>query len=536
MKRKALCLLLALLFITAGCGKKSDAKVGEVKLSDASLQSDFVCQDNARVFYEVFVGSFSDSDGDGIGDIRGVINRMDYLNDGDPNSGKSLGVEGIWLTPVFLSPSYHKYDVQDYYQIDPAFGTEDDLLELAELCHARNVKLILDLPINHTSRRNAWFSSFVVAHRQQDPSDPYYDFYSWYGSGSEQPAGRRFLPVTGTEDCYECNFSDDMPELNFDNEAVRQAVLDVAKYYLALGVDGFRFDAAKYVYLGDHSASVDFWKWYLNELRAVDPELYTVGEVWDADGITDLYYPAMNCFCFTTSQASGLIAEAAGGNGVKRYTAYVESYLKQIRSLRGDAMYVPFIANHDTDRAAGYLSAEDGSMQLAANLYLLGPGSPFLYYGEEIGMTGSRGGASTDANRRLAMVWGDGDTVKDPEGTTYSQSGRLQTGAIAQTEDEESLYTYYKKLLMIRHANPEIARGEYSALSLDGTKLGGFTASWQGSTVCVIHNTTKSEITVDLSGYTGEQFRTLSAAIGRNGASLDGTTLTIGAQTSVVLR
>ena len=96
-------------------------------------------QDNNRVFYEIFVGSFSDSDGDGTGDLRGIINRMDYLNDGDPASGNSLGIEGIWLTPIFLSPSYHKYDVTDYYQIDPAFGTEEDLKELIALCHERDV-------------------------------------------------------------------------------------------------------------------------------------------------------------------------------------------------------------------------------------------------------------------------------------------------------------------------------------------------------------------------------------------------------------
>ena len=114
--------------------------------------------DNARVFYEIFVGSFSDSDGDGIGDLRGIIKRMDYLNDGDPASGLSLGVEGVWLTPIFASPSYHKYDVTDYRTIDPAFGTMDDLRELIALCHERGVKLILDLPVNHTGSLNAGFA------------------------------------------------------------------------------------------------------------------------------------------------------------------------------------------------------------------------------------------------------------------------------------------------------------------------------------------------------------------------------------------
>ena len=122
MKRIFVLLLsLALLFGCCAAGEGLDA------------------ENNHRVFYEIFVGSFSDSDGDGTGDLRGIINRMDYLNDGDPASGKSLGIEGIWLTPIFLSPSYHKYDVTDYYRIDPAFGTLDDLKELAALCHERDV-------------------------------------------------------------------------------------------------------------------------------------------------------------------------------------------------------------------------------------------------------------------------------------------------------------------------------------------------------------------------------------------------------------
>ena len=136
-------------------------------------------EDNARVFYEIFVGSFSDSNGDGIGDLRGIINRMDYLNDGDDTSGKSLGIEGIWLTPIYDSYSYHKYDINDFYTVDPDFGTLEDLKELAELCHQRNVKLILDLPINHTSRTHPWFNSFVQAHRSGATDDPYYNFYTF---------------------------------------------------------------------------------------------------------------------------------------------------------------------------------------------------------------------------------------------------------------------------------------------------------------------------------------------------------------------
>ena len=507
----------------------------EAALQDDVLKTDFVCEDNYRVFYEIFVGSFSDSDGDGIGDLRGIINRMDYLNDGDPNSGKSLGVEGLWLTPIFTSPSYHKYDVMDYYEIDPQFGTMEDLKELLDLCHERNVKVILDLVINHTSRRCKWFSEFVMARRQEDTASPYYDFYSSCSQNEAYPAGRAWEKIAGTDICYECNFSTDMPELNYDNEGVRQAVLDVAKFYLDMGVDGFRFDAAKYVFLGDNPTSATFWEWYMDELRKIKPDVYAVAEVWDADGVTDAYYPAMNCFNFTLSSSGGMLAETANKRDVNRLTGYVDGYIKNVRSLREDAMIVQFISNHDMDRAAGFLTEASGAMKVAANLYLLSSGSPFIYYGEELGMKGSRGGANTDANRRLAMVWGDGDTVKDPEGTTYKASSQITATAADQKADPDSLYSYYKKLIMLRNANPEIARGEYKALDLTNTKAGGFAATWEGKTVYVLHNTTTDNLMIDLSQVSGDAL-TVTAVIGANTAEIHGSFLSLGGQTSVILR
>ena len=506
---------------------------GEYTITDPMLLGSSPAPDNARVFYEIFVGSFSDSNGDGVGDLRGIINRFDYLNDGDPDSGKSLGIEGIWLTPIYASPSYHKYDVRNYYEIDEKFGTQADLDELIALCHERGVKLILDLPINHTARSNPWFAYFTTAHKNEDPSDPYYDFYSYYTRGEKAPSGRTFTALSGTNIYYECNFSGDMPELNFNSPAVREELLKVARYYLERGVDGFRFDAAKYVYFGDHDASVAFWKEYMDALRADYPDMYAVAEVWDGDGITDRYYPAMNCFNFTTSQGEGLYAFVAKAGNAGKLTGYVESYLKGIANTNPDAMIVPFIANHDTDRAAGYLTPDSGNMQMAANLYILGPGSPFLYYGEELGMRGSRGSANTDANRRLAMVWNDGDTVKHPTGTTYPATSQITNGVKEQLPDGNSLYNYYKKLIMIRKANPAIARGEYRSVSVKNSNVGGFTSTYEGKTVLVLHNTTKTEQTIDVSQF--GNFTELRAFIGLNEASLSGTTLTLGGQTSVVL-
>lgn len=541
MKRFTALFLTAVLAlgVFAACGKPvtpPEPEGAELKLTEQSY-SDYKTDDNNRVFYEIFVGSFSDADGDGTGDLKGILNRLDYLNDGDPASGKSLGVEGLWLTPIFQSPSYHKYDVTDYYTVDPAFGTQEDLTNLLEACHKRNVKVILDLVLNHTGRNNEWFKAFCDAHKNGKADDPYYDFYTWRSVDDPNPAGRTFQVIPGSREYYECNFSGDMPELNFDNDAVKQAVLDVAKYYIDLGVDGFRFDAAKYVFFGDHAKSEAFWEWYLNELRTYKPDIYTIAEVWDGDGITDLYYPAVDCFDFTVSQAEGLISTTANRGDVNKFTAYVDKYDEHVRALRADAAFHPFITNHDMDRAAGFLTVASGCMKAAANLYLLCPGSPFLYYGEELGLRGSRGGANTDANRRLAMPWGDGDNVKDPVGSTYDKSNQIETTALGQAADENSLFSYYKRLIQIRVNNPEIARGDYEALKFKDTKAGGFLSTWQGNTVCVLHNTAQKEVTLDLSTATNLTFTTLAAVIGTdNTASLNGSTVTIGAQTSVVLR
>ena len=486
---------------------------------------------NARVYYQIFVGSFSDSNGDGLGDLRGIINRFDYLNDGDPNSGMSLGIEGIWLSPIFTSPTYHKYDCNDYYEIDPKFGTMEDLKELVELCHGRGVQIILDLVVNHTSTRHVWFQKFLTAHQNYDDSDPYYDFYTW-GTGS-QP-GRSFHKLGNTSHFYEGNFSNEMPELNYDNPNVRQAMVDVAKFYLDLGVDGFRFDAAKYIYYGEAERNTDFWDWYMAELRSIKPDVYSVAEVWDGDGVTIPYNSSTNCFNFTMSQVGGQIAQTAANGDPGVMARYIESYLQQIRAQRSDAMLCSFIANHDMDRTAGFLPISNGRAFVGANLNILTPGSPFIYYGEEIGLRGSRGGANTDANRRLAMLWGDGDTVKDPIGADYDSAGR--NGTVAdQLPNGKSLYNHYKKLIAIRQANPEIAYGEFKALELEGTKAGGFLSTWQGKTVCVLHNTSTAETQIDLSQIPGFSFESFTA-VGLGSAKIEGTILTLDGQTSVVLR
>lgn len=542
---------MVMVMMTA-CGKTKPVaeETDEYIVKDVSFDGlfDVPKEDNHRVFYEIFVGSFSDSDGDGLGDLRGIINRLDYLNDGDIKSGKSLGIEGIWLSPINESPSYHKYDVADYMAVDDEFGTMDDLKELVSKCHDRGIKVIMDFVINHSSKENRWFKEFCKARRGEDTSSEFYDFYT---CEKEPVGGRRFEKIAASDWYYECNFSGDMPELNYDNEHVRDTLETVARYYLEeVGIDGFRFDAAKYIYFGEENRNAEFWVDFMGRLRKIKPDIYTVAEVWDSDTITDMYEPALNCFNFSMSQVDGHISNTAKKGDVNNYVKYVDRYMDNIGKINPDAMIIPFITNHDMDRAAGFMQNTGGFAKVAANLYILGPGSPFIYYGEEIGMKGARGSSNTDANRRLAMLWGDGDTVKNPTGSDYDDSLQTNGTLSDQLLDEMSLYNYYKRLIMIRRANPEIYLGEYTALSFADSKAGGFISEYNGKQVCVLHNTTTSAKTLDLSEVTQYSFNTVAACIGVENteeilesgkavmpeAKLEGSKITIPAQSSVVLR
>ena len=526
--RIAAAILSAMLLLSA-CATKKDAGT-PATMADTT-------DDNYRTFYQIFVGSFADSNGDGFGDLRGIINHFDYLNDGNLLSETSLGVQGIWLSPIFSSPSYHKYDAKDYYQVDWRFGTEADLKELAELCHSRNVKLILDLAINHTSNRHEWFLRFKEARMNGITDDPYYNFYSCVTT-EEKQGGISYQKIAGVDCWYECNFSGDMPELNFDNPEVRQAMVNLAKYYLDLGIDGFRFDAVKYIYFGDTARSVDFWEWYMDELRTIKSDIYCVGECWSSEIEILDYYSAMNCFSFPMAQAEGIIATAAKGNNITTYTNYVENYQKKVLAANSEGMVMPFLSNHDMDRIAGTFILE-GNMRMAANLYLLCTGSPVIYYGEEIGMRGSRGGENTDANRRLGMLWGNGEVVRDPEGSTYPAKNQISTTVADQMADENSLLRYYCRLLTIRHKYPAIARGTYTALSGGSSKFGGFVIEHEGQPLVLLHNTSTEDKTFDLSRCMELEGITLSKlceAIGMGSAKLEGTILTVSAQTSVILQ
>ncbi len=493
--------------------------------------------DNYRTLYQIYVRSFADSDGDGVGDIRGIIETFDYLNDGDITSGNDLGVQAIWLTPVFNGNSSHKYDAIDFYDIDPEFGTKEDLIELAELCESRNVKLILDLALNHTSTSNDWFKQSKKARQNGDTSNKYYNWYNW---STTQKSG--YVQVKGYNLWYESWFDTEggsMPELNYDNQAVRNEMLNVAKYWLDLGVDGFRFDAVKYIYYNDHTRSSSFYDWYTSELRKIDPDIYLIGECWDSETNMLKYYKGMNCFNFSTA-GNGVIASAAKGSGaISTFVDNIVSIQKKISNTNPNGMLSTFLSNHDQDRSAGYLP-NDNQKKMAASLYLLTPGTPVIYYGEEIGIKGS-GDSPEDANRRLPMKWGDVWTCEVSRHATYTNYDAWTNTVDDQIRDEDSLLRHYVNVLNVRHNYPAIARGTYSAIYGGKASFGGFFIKYNGDHLIILHNTSATEtVTVNLNSLTGLKDKNLSEYevldyIGVNDASIDGTTLTLGPQTTVII-
>jgi glycosidase len=270
----------------------------------------------------------------------------------------------------------------------------------------------------------------------------------------------------------------------------------------------------------------------MEELRKINPEIYCVGECWSGETEILDYYKAMNCFNFAMSQAEGVAAMAAKGQSMSKFTNYVSSFQKKILEKNPEGMAMSFLSNHDMDRISGAFILEN-NMRMAANLYLLSPGSPVIYYGEEIGMRGSRGSEMTDANRRLAMLWGDGDLIRNPVGTTYPDKNQITTTVADQMADENSLYNYYCKLLAIRHRHPAIARGTYTPITTAEKNLGGFVIEYGDETLILLHNNGTETLTYDLSEY---EISALCDYIGVGDVTLEGTVLTLGPQTSAILK
>ena len=437
-----------------------------------------------RDYYEIFVGSFYDSDGDGLGDLPGLISKLDYLNN---KRGKDcLGVNGIWLMPVMPSPTYHKYDVTDYYSIDPGYGTMEDFELLIAGCKARGIDVIIDLVLNHTSSKHPWF--LAALEELEGGGEPRYQHY--YNFTGEK-LGSEYYPTVGGL-YYEAVFWSGMPDLNMDNGELRAEIAEIAKFWLEKGVAGFRLDAANHIYNGQ-GKNIEFWTWFSGVCKEINEDVFLVGEVWSGElEILPYYESGLAIFNYPFSGHSGTISKClSGGNGAGLASA-IERVDREIRRRNPDGIHCPFLSNHDNGRSAGFIP-DPNKRKLAAAVYLMIPGSPFIYYGEEIGMTGS----GIDENKRTAMLWSSSDPTgiaQNPEGAANVKPP--SAGVAEQLADPDSLLNYYRAVLALKAKYPDIRDGEVVKVEMEER---GLCAIRTGG-VIVMHNLTGETVEAPLAG------------------------------------
>lgn len=454
-----------------------------------------VIEDNYRNYYEIFVRSFYDSNGDGIGDLQGIIEKLDYIDD--------LGFNGIWLMPIHPSDSYHKYDVNDYFAVDPSYGTMDDLEELIEECHKRNIRIILDLVLNHTGINHPSFNKSASIHQKYlngqsltEEEERWHDYYSFYDTKEDIPGNVGYQKVAGRDFYYECNFSSSMPELNLDNSLVQEDIQKIIDFYLDKGIDGFRLDAVKYYYMGSTAKNVEFLAKLNSWAKQKNPDAYIVGECWDSAQVIEEYYQS-GCDSFfnfpgSISSPNGFIMNSINRDGAA-LGSYFDGMLANIE-MASNCIPAPFIDNHDTPRFTSAGDVRKTKFQYAL-LQMLN-GTTFTYYGDEVGLFGTNAGsANKDENVRIPIRWG-----KDGTGDCSMLSGitgsQYPYPTVAeQMEDRASIYHFYKKVLLIRNQNPEIARGSVSLIEMEKeTKKELFIAKeYGGKRIGIIFNFSPTE-------------------------------------------
>ncbi len=511
------------LFMVTGCTQA--APPAAVPIETATAQPTETPADAYRNVYEIYVGSFYDSNGDGMGDLRGVTEKLDYIAGAD-----GLGADAIWMMPVMPSPTYHKYDVTDYYAIDPAYGTMEDFDELLAESEKRGVRIILDLVLNHTSSKHPWFTE-AVAEIREGREHKYFNYYNF----AEEKVNSTYYATAGGY-YYEGDFWDQMPDLNMDDAELRAEIVNIAEFWLDKGVGGFRLDAAMHVY--DYEAdNLEFWTWFADECKKINPDVYLVAEVWDTDGAIMPYYGTglTSMFNFGFSGPAGSVAGAIRRKNGQTLAAQIENYAKLIAGRDPSAINALFLSNHDNDRSAGYFANDEAKMKLAAALYLLIPGNSYIYYGEEIGLTG-RG---IDENKRAPLIWSVTDTAGQTNGpTAMTERPQMGEGVLEQLAREDSLLNYYRELIAVKNAHPAIARGVPVAIDTGEKALCCYKVTHGDETVLVAHNLSEEPATVTLpaDAFAGEIAASLCALDAAADAfTWDGANLSVPAYGTVIL-
>jgi glycosidase len=459
------------------------------------------------VKYEIFVMSFADSDANGKGDFKGLTAKLDYLKD--------LGINGIWLMPIMPSDTYHKYHVIDFKNIDPDYGTLEDFKIFVDEAHKRGIKVITDFVINHTGNLHPWFLE-----AQKGKDNPYRDYYVWAKKDSiraqmfkktvsyDSDNIRKWHPVKSDtlSEHYYGYFNGLCPDLNLDNPKVKEEIVDIARFWLNdIKVDGFRMDAARHIFFDERATDNHaFWVWFRQEMEKIKPDVYLVGEVWSDSKTVAPYLKGLpSLFNFDLGYAITEVASSGQDSiGLVKKYKDISDYYKSITTEFLDAT---FVKNHDQTRLLTELKGDVDKARMAAALLLTLPGTPYLYYGEEIGMVGDKLKTyedffGPDAYVREPFVW-DMDK-KDPLQTSWEKpefsTDKTVIPFSRQKEDEQSLFNFYKKLIHYRNTSLALTQGgiDYSGISI--SEIVSFKRKFNDKEELVLHNVSDVEVTVKL--------------------------------------
>lgn len=487
-------ILAAALLLFVSCTTSTDALAARRRAVTPAPNNEWV---RGAVFYEIFVRSFQDSSGDGNGDFPGLTQKLDYVS--------SLGVDGIWLMPVFQSPSYHGYDTTDYETIEKDYGTNADFQNFLNEAHRRGIRVILDFVMNHTSSEHPWFT---------DPAR--HDWYVWSATNLRwtQPWGGNYPTwyQRGNE-WYYAVFWSGMPDLNYRTPAVKDEMFRLGRLWLTNGADGYRLDASRYLVedgpgagQADTPETHQILRDFVATVHSTRPDAVLFAEnTVDTATLATYYKDGLMNFNFPL--ASAIVSGLQNGNAVP--------IRETLRTMNADyppgSVDAPFLTNHDHTRIATQLGNDAGKLRDAAAILLTLPGAPFIYYGEEVGL--QNGPTPDDKDKRTPMPWtpAGGFSTATP---WYPYAPGTSTANVAtETNDPQSLLTYYRHWIGARKHDHALLKGDITPLDADARTL-VFTRDAGDERVLVAHNISTSTVTTGPLAITAAGFDVVYADAG----------------------
>jgi alpha-amylase len=472
-------LAAATLLLVVSCGSTT-AYAQRRRASSPVASRDWV---RGAVFYEIFVRSFFDSDGDGKGDFNGLTSKLDYVS--------SLGVDGIWLMPVFESPSYHGYDATDYEKIARDYGTNADFQRFLEEAHRRGIRVILDFVMNHTSSQHPWFTDSASSSTSGKRN-----WYVWSATnpGWTQPWGPNQTWYLLNGAYYYGVFWSGMPDLNYRTPEVKSEMFRISREWLQQGVDGYRLDATRYLIEDgpgagqyDTPETHQLLKDYSKDVQQTRPDAVLFAEntvdtatlaVYYGDGVMNFNFPL-----------AGAIIDSVNAGDATRITSTLR---EMIKDYPPDAIDAPFLTNHDHTRIATQLGNNAGKLRDAAAILLTLPGAPFIYYGEEVGL--QNGPTSADESKRTPMPWSaSGGFTTGTPWFAYAP-GLTQNNVASETNDPQSLLSYYRSWIAARKKSNALLKGSVTPMSSSAPVL-AFVRTSASESALVVHNLSNATVT-----------------------------------------